>query len=49
MSAVWGRDYEGELEIVDVNNSRQRIKIVDDTANPAYMYSVRSIGYHWCA
>ena len=34
LSAVWGRDYEGELKIVDVNIRRLRIKIEDDTANP---------------
>ena len=36
LSAVWGRDYEGELKIVDVNIRRLRIKIEDDTANPTY-------------
>ena len=34
LSAVWGRDYEGELKIVDVIIRRLRIKIEDDTANP---------------
>ena len=32
LAAVWGRDYEGELKIVDVNIRRLRIKIEDDTA-----------------
>ena len=34
LSAVWGKDYDGELKIVDVNIRRLRIKIEDDTANP---------------
>ena len=32
--AVWGRDYNGELKIVDVNIRRLRIKIEDDTVQP---------------
>ena len=40
LSAVWGRDYEGELKIVDVNIRRLRIKIEDDTANPKYINTV---------
>ena len=49
MSAVWGRDYEGELKIVDVNIRRLRIKIEDDTANPAYITTVWGFGYKWGA
>ena len=30
LAAVWGRDYDGELKIVDVNIRRLRIKIEDD-------------------
>ena len=30
LDAVWGRDYFGELKIVDVNIRRLRIKIEDD-------------------
>lgn len=49
MSAVWGRDYEGELKIVDVNIRRLRIKIEDDTANPVYITTVWGFGYKWGA
>lgn len=49
MSAVWGRDYEGELKIVDVNIRRLRIKIEDDTANPTYITTVWGLGYKWGA
>ena len=46
-SAVWGRDDEGELKIVDVNIRRLRIKIEDDTANPTYITTVWGYGYKW--
>ena len=49
MAAVWGRDYEGELKIVDVNIRRLRIKIEDDTANPTYITTVWGLGYKWGA
>ena len=49
LSAVWGRDYEGELKIVDVNIRRLRIKIEDDTANPTYITTVWGLGYKWGA
>ena len=47
LSAVWGRDYEGELKIVDVTIRRLRIKIEDDTANPTYITTVWGFGYKW--
>ena len=49
LSAVWGRDYEGELKIVDVNIRRLRIKIEDDTANPTYITTIWGYGYKWGA
>ena len=49
LSAVWGRDYEGELKIVDVNIRRLRLKIEDDTANPTYITTVWGLGYKWGA
>ena len=49
LSTVWGRDYEGELKIVDVNIRRLRIKIEDDTANPTYITTVWGFGYKWGA
>lgn len=48
LSHVWGRDYEGELKIVDVNIRRLRIKLEDDTANPTYLSTVWGFGYKWC-
>ena len=45
--SVWGRDYFGELKIVDVNIRRLRIKIEDDPTNPAYITTVWGYGYKW--
>ncbi len=45
LASVWGRDYDGELKIVDVNIRRLRIKIEDDTANPTYITTVWGFGY----
>jgi len=47
LTTVWGRDYDGELKIVDVNIRRLRIKIEDDTANPTYITTVWGFGYKW--
>jgi DNA-binding response OmpR family regulator len=49
LSEVWGREYEGEVKIVDVNIRRHRIKIEDDTANPTYITTVWGFGYKWGA
>ena len=49
LAAVRGRDYDGELKIVDVNIRRLRIKIEDDTANPTYITTVWGFGYKWGA
>ena len=49
LAAVWGREYEGELKIVDVNIRRLRIKIEEDTANPTYITTVWGFGYKWGA
>lgn len=49
LAAVWGRDYEGELKIVDVNIRRLRIKIEDDTTSPTYITTVWGLGYKWGA
>ncbi len=49
LSEVWGKEYEGELKIVDVNIRRLRIKIEDDTANPTYITTVWGYGYKWGA
>ncbi len=45
--SVWGRDYFGELKVVDVNIRRLRIKIEDDPTNPTYITTVWGYGYKW--
>lgn len=47
MNSVWGRDYLGELKIVDVNIRRMRIKLEDDPTNPSYITTVWGYGYKW--
>ena len=49
LASVWGREYEGELKIVDVNIRRLRIKIEDDATNPNYITTVWGLGYKWGA
>lgn len=47
LDAVWGKDYFGELKIVDVNIRRLRIKIEDNPTAPAYIGTVWGFGYKW--
>ena len=47
LETVWGRDYIGELKIVDVNIRRLRIKLEDDPQNPSYITTVWGYGYKW--
>lgn len=47
LDAVWGKDYFGELKIVDVNIRRLRIKIEDDPTNPTFITTVWGFGYKW--
>ena len=47
LSAVWGRNYVGELKIVDVNIRRLRIKVEDDPTSPSYITTVWGYGYKW--
>ena len=47
LTSVWGRDYDGELKIVDVNIRRLRIKIEDKPTEPEYITTVWGYGYKW--
>ena len=49
LDVVWGKEYFGELKIVDVNIRRLRIKIEDDPTNPTYINTVWGYGYKWGA
>ncbi|SFI82228.1 response regulator transcription factor [Thermoflavimicrobium dichotomicum] len=45
LNAVWNYDYIGDSRIVDVHVSHLRDKIEEDSRNPAYIKTVRGIGY----
>ena len=47
LSAVWGKDFSGELKTVDVNIRRLRIKIESDPTEPEYLTTVWGYGYKW--
>ena len=47
LTAVWGKDYEGDLKIVDVNIRRLRIKLEDNPNLPVYITTVWGFGYKW--
>lgn len=45
LSAVWNYDFAGDTRIVDVHISHLREKIEEDTKKPAYIKTVRGLGY----
>ena len=47
LANVWGREYDGDIKIVDVNIRRLRIKIEDDAQNPVFITTVWGFGYKW--
>lgn len=47
MNVVWGKDYHGDLKVVDVNIRRLRLKIEDDAAAPKYIATIWGFGYKW--
>ena len=47
LKSVWGRDYFGELKIIDVNIRRLRLKIEDDPTSPTFITTVWGYGYKW--
>lgn len=44
---VWGKDYFGDVKIVDVNIRRLRMKIEDDPSLPTFIQTVWGYGYKW--
>ncbi len=42
---VWGSDYVGDTKTLDVHVKRLRAKIEPDPAHPAYLLTVRGLGY----
>ncbi|MCD8146671.1 MAG: response regulator transcription factor [Clostridiales bacterium] len=47
LDRIWGREYYGEVKIVDVNVRRLRLKVEDDPNNPSYITTVWGFGYKW--
>ena len=47
LEGVWGKNYFGDVKIVDVNIRRLRIKIEDDATEPEYITTVWGYGYKW--
>ena len=47
LEGVWGKDYYGDVKIVDVNIRRLRIKIEEDPSNPQHIVTVWGYGYRW--
>lgn len=47
LTTVWGRNYFGELKVVDVNIRRLRIKIEDNPTEPIYILTIWGYGYKW--
>ena len=45
LSAVWKYDFAGDTRIVDVHISHLREKIEHDTRKPAYIKTIRGLGY----
>ena len=49
LSAVWGREFDGDDKVVDVNVRRLRIKLEADATAPQYLRTVWGFGYQWDA
>jgi len=47
LEMVWGKDYQGDLKVVDVNIRRLRLKIETDAAAPRHITTVWGYGYKW--
>ena len=46
---VWGSDYVGDTKTLDVHIKRLRSKIEKDPAEPAYILTVRGLGYKFAS
>ncbi len=47
LSSVWGKNYCGDMKVVDVNIRRLRLKIEDNPQNPSCITTVWGCGYKW--
>ena len=49
LEGVWGKNYFGDVKIVDVNIRRLRMKIEDEPSSPQHILTVWGNGYRWNA
>ena len=49
LEGVWGKNYFGDVKIVDVNIRRLRMKIEDEPSSPQHIMTVWGYGYRWNA
>ena len=47
LDAVWGKNYFGDVKIVDVNIRRLRMKVEDEPSHPTHIMTVWGYGYRW--
>ena len=47
LEGVWGKNYFGDVKIVDVNIRRLRMKIEDEPSSPKHILTVWGYGYRW--
>ena len=46
---VWGYEFEGSTNLVEVGIRRLREKIEKDPSKPEYIRTIRGIGYRFCS
>ena len=49
LEGVWGKNYFGDVKIVDVNIRRLRMKIEDEPSSPQHILTGWGYGYRWNA
>ena len=47
LSSVWGYEFYGDVRTVDVTVRRLREKVEDDSSNPRFILTKRSVGYYF--
>lgn len=47
LELTWGKEFDGDIKIVDVNIRRLRAKIEDNSSKPKYIETVWGTGYRW--
>lgn len=47
LDIIWGKNYFGDLKIIDVNIRRLRAKIEENSSEPQYIETIWGTGYRW--